>query len=145
MLFKNILVPYDGSKHSIRAYKIAFDMAKRYGSKITMVTCLERTGSRGRWFYDDRIDSQLIKKQTKAAMEQMSKLTSTSKKSGIDVSLNVLETNSVVESLVTLAKARKFDLILLGSHGRTGFNKLVLGSVANGVIQHVRCPVLLVK
>ena len=39
MIFQNILVPYDGSKHAIRAFKVALDMARKYNSKIKVVTC----------------------------------------------------------------------------------------------------------
>ena len=50
-----------------------------------------------------------------------------------------------MNDIVTYAKSRKHDLIVIGSHGRGGFDKVLLGSVANGVSQKVRCPVLIVK
>jgi nucleotide-binding universal stress UspA family protein len=46
---------------------------------------------------------------------------------------------------VTFAKSQKHDLVVIGSHGRTGFDKLLLGSVANGVSQKAKCPVLIVR
>ena len=50
-----------------------------------------------------------------------------------------------MEKIVTFAKTKKIDLIVMGSHGKTGFDKLMLGSVANGVVQRARCPILIVK
>ena len=47
--------------------------------------------------------------------------------------------------LLAFAKSRKHDLIVIGSHGRSGFDKVLLGSVANGVSQKTRCPVLIIK
>ena len=64
MLFKNILVPYDGSHHAKRAFKISLDMAKRYQSKISMVSVL--TGFyTGYWYVDSRIQSESFKKASK--------------------------------------------------------------------------------
>lgn len=63
----------------------------------------------------------------------------------IKVKHKILETPSVVSELTKFSKMAKFDLIVMGSHARKGFDKLSLGSVANGVVQRVRCPVLIVK
>ena len=57
----------------------------------------------------------------------------------------VLQTQSIVKSILSSAKTYKIDLIVMGSHGRKGFDKLLLGSVANGVSQKVKCPVLIIK
>ncbi len=46
---------------------------------------------------------------------------------------------------VSFAKSEKFDLIVMGTHGRTGWSKLIIGSVANGIIQTANCPALVVK
>ena len=52
---------------------------------------------------------------------------------------------TIVKEIVNFAKSKKFDLIVMGSHGRTGLNKLILGSVANGVAQQAKCSVMVVK
>ncbi len=57
----------------------------------------------------------------------------------------MLETRSVPDSLITYAESHGVDLIVMGSRGFGGFKKLVLGSVASGVSQHSKCPVLIVK
>ena len=56
-----------------------------------------------------------------------------------------MKSTSVVRDITTYAKSRKIDLIVMGSHGRTGVDKLILGSVANGVTQKASCPVLIIK
>ena len=73
MIFSNILVPLDLSNQSIRAFKNALDLAKKYNSKITLLTCLEGDAWHHK-FYDSRIDDQLLKKQTKAAKKAMEKI-----------------------------------------------------------------------
>src|SRR4029079_16144800 len=52
---------------------------------------------------------------------------------------------SAVKEIVEYAEINNIDLIVLGSRGRTGLKKLLLGSVANGVVTYSRCPVLVVK
>ncbi|EIJ66158.1 hypothetical protein BD31_I1690 [Candidatus Nitrosopumilus salaria BD31] len=76
---------------------------------------------------------------------KMSELKDDAKKAGISTSIDVLITDSTVKQLVTYAKTNKVDLVIMGSHGLTGWRKVLLGSVANGVSQQVHCPVLIVK
>ena len=144
MLFKNILVPFDLSSPSNRAFKVALDMAQKYDSKITLITCIEGDAWHHK-FYDARADTELLKKQSKVAKKHMEKLEATANKVGVNIKLQILKSTSVVNDITTFAKSRKMDLIVMSSHGRTGLDKVILGSVANGVIQRTRCPVLLIK
>ena len=143
-MFKNILVPFDLSVQSTRCFKIALDLAKNYNSKITLLTCLEGDAWHHK-YYDARADSELIKKQKKVTKEHLEKLESLADKNNVSVKSQILTSKSVVNDIVTFAKSRKYDLIVIGSHGRTGFDKLLLGSVANGVSQKSTCPILIVK
>ena len=143
-MFKNILVPFDLSVQSTRSFKVALDLAKNYNSKITLLTCLEGDAWHHK-YYDARADSELIKKQKKVTKEHLKKLESLADKNNISVKSQILTSKSVVNDVVTFAKSRKHDLIVIGSHGRTGFDKLLLGSVANGVSQKSTCPILIVK
>ena len=143
-MFKNILVPFDLSTQSTRAFKVALDIAKCRDSKITLLTCLEGDAWHHK-YYDARADSELIKKQKKVSQKYIEKLESLAEKNNVSVKSQIITSQSVVNDIVNYAKSRKYDLIVIGSHGRTGFDKLLLGSVANGVSQKTRCPVLLVK
>ena len=143
-MFKNILVPFDLSVQSTRSFKVALDLAKNYNSKITLLTCLEGDAWHHK-YYDARADSELIKKQKKVTKEHLEKLESLADKNNVSVKSQILTSKSVVNDIVTFAKSRKYDLIVIGSHGRTGFDKLLLGSVANGVSQKSTCPILIVK
>lgn len=144
MLFKNILVPFDLSSTSNKAFQTALDLAQKYESEITLLTCVEGDAWH-HYFYDARADSQLIKEQTKAAKKRMEKLEESANKVGIKLKLQILKSNSVVKDIIKFAKSRKIDLIVMGTHGRTGLDKLILGSVANGVVHRTSCPVLLIK
>jgi len=143
-MFKNILVPFDLSSQSTRAFKVALDVAKKYESKITLLTCIEGDAWHHK-YYDARADSELIKKQEKVSKAHLEELESLAAKNNVAITSNIIASKSVVRDIVTFAKSRKHDLVVIGSHGRTGFDKLLLGSVANGVSQRIRCPILIVK
>lgn len=144
MIFKNILVPFDLSSSSTAAFKVALDVAQKYDSKITLITCVEGDAWHHK-FYDARADTQLLKAQSKVAKKYMEKLETMASKVGVDIKLQILKSDSVSKDIATFAKSRKMDLIVMGSHGRKGLDKLILGSVANGVLQRATCPVLLIK
>lgn len=144
MMFSNILVPFDLSNQSIRAFKTALDIAKKYHSKITILTCLEGDAWHHK-FYDSRADNELIKKQKKVSVSHIAKLEDLGNKVDVSIKSQILKSTSVVKDIITYAKSRKMDLIVMGSHGRTGVDKLILGSVANGVTQKASCPVLIIK
>ena len=143
-LFQNILVPFDLSSQSTRAFKVALDVAKKYNSKVTLLTCLEGDAWHHK-YYDARADAELIKKQRKVTKKHLEKLEFIAAKNNISIKSHILSSKSVVNDIVTFAKSRKHDLVVIGSHSRTGFDKLLLGSVANGVSQKTKCPVLIVK
>lgn len=144
MMFTNILVPFDLSNQSIHAFKTALNLAKKYNSKITILTCLEGDAWHHK-FYDSRADNELIKKQKKVALSHITKLEILAKKENISIKSQIIKSTSVVKDIVSFSKSRKIDLIVMGSHGRTGIDKLILGSIANGVTQKSSCPVLIVK
>lgn len=143
--FKNILVPYDDSKCALHAFKIAVDLAKNYNSKLTVVTVVPSTYYPSGVYTNVRYEKILLKKQRDSANSVLSKIDSIAKKQGIDITTGVLEYNSVVKEIVSFTKSKKIDLIVMGTHGRTGWDKIILGSVANGVSQRVKCSVFLVR
>ena len=144
MLFKNILVPWDGSRYSNHAFKIALNIAKKYDSKINLVSCLSHADT-GAGYLDSSINKDIFKTAKDVMINKMSDLKNDAKKTGISISIDAFVTDSTVKQLVTYAKTMKIDLVVMGSHGLTGWKKLLLGSVASGVSQQVHCPVLIVR
>ncbi len=143
MVFKNILVPYDATSFSNRAFRKALDIAKKDGSKITIFTVVGGEYSAIRGF--SKISPQIIKKQQRAAKKFIYNLESAAKSSNVPVSVKIKQGTTIVKEIINFAKSKKLDLIVIGSHGRTGLNKLILGSVANGVAQQAKCSVMVVK
>ncbi len=144
MLFKNILVPYDGSSHSKHAFKVALDMAKKYNSKLSMVTVLSSIYA-GHWGGSSDLQELTFKEARKGISHDFEKFESIAKNTNVSFTHKILEGVSISKSLVIFAKSKKFDLIVMGAHDRTGWDKLILGSVTDSVAHRVRCPVLIVR
>jgi len=143
LVFKNILVPYDGTNFSNRAFRKALDIAKKDDSKITVFTVIEGEYSAIRGF--SKINPQIIKKQQNTAKKYIYKLEQTAKNLDVPISVKIKQGTSIIKEIISLAISKKSDLIVIGSHGRTGLNKLILGSVAYGVAHQAKCSVMVVK
>lgn len=144
MTFKNILVSYDGSVYALRAFNKAIELAKQHNSNLKVVACLD-VANLGGWYIDKRINKDIMKKAKSLTEDLFSKLNNTAKKNSIEVDFKIIESNNTVNALVSFTKSRNIDLVIMGSSGRGGFDKVLLGSVSNGVMQKAKCPVLIVK
>jgi nucleotide-binding universal stress UspA family protein len=144
MAFSKILVPFDASTFSIKAFKTALDIAKKHGSEIHVLTCLEKENL-GAWYKDKRINRKIINDAKNYAKDVLSNLEKDGKKLGIPVAIQIKEAKSISKEIAEYADSKKINLIVIGSHGQTGFNKIILGSVSNKVSQIAKCPVLIVK
>ncbi|MGI0062868.1 MAG: universal stress protein [Nitrosotalea sp.] len=144
MIIKNILVPVDGSRYSVKAFDAALDMAKKYGAKISLLTCLEKENISA-WCINKKVHMQIIKDAEKFARDFISKLEKVARDADVSLSVHIIETKSVSKQINNFATTEKIDLIVMGSHGRTGFDQFVLGSVSNAVCHSAKCPVLIIK
>ncbi len=142
MLFKNILVPYDGSSHSKHAFKVALDMAKKYNSKLSMVSVLDT--SSGMWAHANLWD-KAIGGTKNLVTKEFESFESLAKKAKVPFQSKIIESKSITKTIVSYAKSKKIDLIVLGAQGITGWDKLILGSISDGVAHRVNCPVLIVR
>jgi len=144
MAFKNILVPYDGSSYALRAFNKAVEIAKQHNSNLKVVACLD-IANLGGWYIDKRVNKEIMKNAKNLTKKLFSKLDNIAKKNSIILDSKIIESNNTVKSLISYTKSKNIDLIVMGSSGRGGFDKILLGSVSNGVMQKVKCPVLIIK
>ena len=143
IMVKNILVPYDGSEPSKRALDSAIELAGLYKADISVVSCL---------LIHTHVDPvmtvayvETMKLQKDGVKKTMSEIEPRLKQANISYKMDVLESVSITDAILSYADAHAIDLIAMGSRGLGGFKKMVLGSVASGVSQHSKCPVLIVK
>ncbi len=144
MTFKNILVPYDGSTYANRAFNKAIEIAKQHNSNLKVVACLD-IANLGGWYIDKRINKDIMKKAKYLTEKLFSKLDGIAKENSISVDFKIIESKNTVKSIISFAKSKNIDLIVMGSSGRGGFDKVLLGSVSNGIMQKAKCPVLIIK
>ena len=79
------------------------------------------------------------------AQKQLAKLVSEARKAGVRVTALLFEGEAPAAQIVRTARSRRADLLVLGTHGRTGLSKLFLGSVAQRVLATAHCPVVTVR
>lgn len=144
MAFSKILVPFDGSSHSIKAFKTALDIAKKHKSKIYVLTCLEKENL-GVWYIDKRVNKKIVQDAKKYAKKFLEKLEKMSKDSDVDISIHIEETKSISKKIIDFSNSKKINLVVIGSHGHSGFDRMILGSVSNKISQLAKCPVLITK
>jgi len=144
MQVNTIMVPYDGSEHSKRAFRYALDIAKKYNSELVAAICILTQDQIPEIMAPDEEELQL-QKQKSAAAESLSILEMESKKAQVRFRGVVLKTGSVIDALLSYAESNGIDMIVAGSRGLGGFKKLLLGSVASALCQYSACPVLIVK
>jgi nucleotide-binding universal stress UspA family protein len=144
-MFKHILIPVDGSPTAMQAVEKAVGLAKAFGSAVTAIYVIDPypfTGVGTDFAYGQ---AQYLSAATaeandaiKAAREQM-------EAAGLPVDTRIVEAHTPWRGILETASAVGVDLVVMGSHGRRGLEKLVLGSVAQRVLQHANLPVLVVR
>ncbi|HEY7695620.1 MAG TPA: universal stress protein [Nitrososphaeraceae archaeon] len=151
MAIRRILVAVDGSKPSVDASVQAIDIAKKVGAELIALYVISPDT---RYHYlEDTLTPKLpsaFKEVLMLAMQsgekhvnnvrQMAKQKSVKVKTDVVVGIS-----SVVKEIIEYAHKNKIDMIVIGSRGLSGFKKMLLGSVASGVVTYAHCPVLVAK
>lgn len=142
--FQRILVPTDFSKHSAEAVRTAADLSQRYRATLTLVYVFEPVTyalPEGHVMQaPPRID------EVQSVFEQrLLQACADAKIAGAQRVDSKLLTGPIATEIVDLAKRGEHDLIVMGTHGRTGLRHLMLGSVAEKVVRTAPCAVLTVR
>lgn len=144
-MFKHILVPVDGSSTSQLAVEKAVGLAKAFGSRVTAIFVIDPypfTGVGTDFAYGQ---AEYLSAATAEANAAIASAKATIEKAGVAVDATVIEAHAAWRGVVQAAESAQADLIVMGSHGRSGLEKLVLGSVTQAVLSHTHLPVLVVR
>ena len=144
MSFEKILVPYDASSYANHAYDEALKIAEKFGSSITVLTVVGRKFDQSVAISFERA-IELQDEAEDEATKMLQDLEGIAKEKGVGFSFKVIYEPSASKGVINFANSNDFDLIVIGSHGRSGVKKAILGSVASGVAEHVDCAVLIIK
>jgi nucleotide-binding universal stress UspA family protein len=138
---KKILVAHDGSKLSDKALKKAVEIASGFNSSLTVLSVIPELYLTELSDIDRQRIMATLTDEANTAMEKVR----------ISLSGKPIEAKTIVrqgpaaEKILETAQKMKIDLLVLGSHGRHGAKKFLLGSVSTKVVDHANCPVLVVK
>jgi universal stress protein A len=143
MQIKTILCPIDFSKISANAMEYAVFLASHHQAKLLLMHVVEYLQDFEYYQILVFTPQELAEKMEKQAHEELNKLTEQIKKT-VKVETVVRQGKAFVEIIKT-AKEKDMDLIVMGSHGRTGISHMLMGSVAEKVVRKANCPVLIVR
>ena len=144
-MFKHILVPVDGSETSTKAVVKAVGLAKAFGSVVTVLYVIDPypfTGVGADFAYGQ---AQYLSAATAEANQALDEAKKVSEDAGVQVNTLLGEGHAVHEGIGRVLSSVDADLIVMGSHGRRGLEKLMLGSVTQRVLGVVHVPVLVVR
>lgn len=145
MTYQHILVPVDGSETAYTAVKQATALAQAFGSKVTLVEVLTLDPYIAAEYITAKQTNEFIERARAAIVANLSEAKAKFEEQGISVNTLVLEGQVISREIVKSAQTLQADLIVMGSHGRTGIKKLFLGSVAQSVLAETDVPVMVVR
>ena len=144
-MFHHILVPVDGSKTALTAVRKAAELAKVFGAAVTAVYVVDPypfTGVGADFAYGQTQYLSAAMAEANATLDDVKRIMD---EEGMPVSTVVGEGHSVHEGILRVMESSGADLIVMGSHGKRGLEKLMLGSVTQRVLSAVKIPVLVVR
>jgi len=134
---RSILHPTDFSSHSENARELACALCRDYGAHLNLLHVIKHAallhGSEG-----PPLDPEVARQQ---ALEQLRRLLIPGSHCPVD---RRLEEGEPIPTILRVAEELRSDLIVMGTHGRTGLRRFLMGSVAEQIVRRARCPVLTV-
>jgi nucleotide-binding universal stress UspA family protein len=146
-MFKHILLATDGSAASEHAAKLAVDMAQTHGARLTALYVVDPYPYLGIGESNPLGFQAYMSAAHEDAAQAHAKVAALCSQAGASIELQarLVEDMTASAGIVQLAKDEGADLIIVGSHGRTGLARLMVGSVAARVLAEATVPVMVVR
>lgn len=140
-MYKKILVPTDGSEFAQKAEKHALFLAKTTGADIYALSVTENNFVNGLPLDDEVYQlNQLLKQRSEDNVKEFEDMEGAS-----DVTFHgIIKEGSPAKTILEVAKQEDIDLIVIGSSGKSGFDRFIMGSVAEKVVNAAKCAVLVI-
>ena len=143
--YQKILVATDGSKYSMAAASEAIGIAKRCGASLDVISVVPSEAASPFDIVHSEMQHEMISQREFSDGEKnVNDLLAIARQEGVRCEGLVIE-GRPYEAIVEHARGKDIDLIVMGSHGRTGLERLLMGSVTERVVGSADCPVLIVK
>jgi nucleotide-binding universal stress UspA family protein len=141
---RQVLYATDFSPASRRALDTALALARVQHAKLTILHVLAPVAVVPEQYLDAVTMDRLQKQARQWSTRQLGSLATRAKKAGVKASI-LLREGDAVDQIVRASRSTKSDLIVMGTHGRRGWQKFFLGSVAERVVATAACPVVTVR
>ena len=144
--FSKIMVAIDGSEHSLKAAEYALEIAKSFSAQLYAVTVTYVPESYHLKQEDVLNQSIEMRGSIEDAKTWLEKFNQESREDSIQLKTELINSHRPVDYVILeYAEKNDIDLIVLITRGRSGFKKLLLGSIASSVVTYAHCPVMVVK
>ncbi len=145
-MYKHVLIATDGSDVGEKAIIQGIEVAKRFGAKVTVIKVTEMWSALDVAGRDALARIETYEKAASdAANAVLAKAKKTAEAAGVPCNTLHVSDRLPADGIVGTADDLGCDLIVMGSHGRRGINKLLLGSQAQNVLTHTKKPVLIAR
>ena len=140
MMYKKILVPTDGSEFAVKAQRHALFLAKVSGAEIVAVSVTENNFVNGLPLDDEVYQlNQVLKERSEENLKEFDKLNEDDLKI-----THIVKEGSPAKCILEVANEEDVDLIVMGRSGKSGFDRFIMGSVADKVVNSAKCAVLVI-
>lgn len=144
-MFKRILVAVDGSSAALKAVDRAVEVARAFDGRVAVVNVIDVYPFVGIGADYAFGQNEYTAAATASANQVLARAESAVAMAGLPCERRIIEGHAVHEGILDAARTLGADLIVMGSHGRRGIEKLLLGSTTQRVLSHTSLPVLVVR
>ncbi|MGI0086666.1 MAG: universal stress protein [Nitrosotalea sp.] len=138
-MFSNMLIAVDGSESANKAFQRAIYLAQKCNSKLDLVHVVQcEVGG------DSANTFEIIEDLKDKAMKMLEEYRIEAVNNNISMQITIMQ-GDPAKIIIERAKAKSYDLIIMGTRGRSSFQELLIGSVSQKVMHHASCPVMVVR
>jgi nucleotide-binding universal stress UspA family protein len=146
MTLDNVLIPTDFSACADHALSHALQVADRFGARLHILHVVNELDPDWYGITDAQERAVKLRDQIKEeARDRLEKLVPGKKEYDIETTVSLQLSFDVADSIREYVDQREIDLVVMGTHGRKGLDRLLLGNVANKLVRHAPCPVMTVR
>jgi nucleotide-binding universal stress UspA family protein len=144
MQFRHILAPTDFSEYSKQAVVSALELARKFGAKLTILHVVELPPYPVEGYVPPAVNATFLDDLERQATQDLAQLVPEAESSNVEV-VRLVAVGSPYRTIIDTAEAAQVDLIVMATAGRSGFSRLIMGSIAERVVRTATCPVLTIR
>ena len=144
MQFRHILAPTDFSEYSKKAVGSALELARKFGAKLTILHVVELPPYPVEGYVPPAVNATFLDDLERQATQDLAQLVPEAESSNVEV-VRLVAVGSPYRKIIDTAEAEQVDLIVMATAGRSGFSRLIMGSIAERVVRTATCPVLTIR